>query len=123
MKKTLKKPLVGKWRIVHMDDFTKKDIDEEVPAFIEVESGGTGESQFILVRGALCGDFKNNEVFDFTWDGSDECDEASGDGWMKIRPDGGTTAEGEIRFHCGDTHKFRAVMATNRERQIKEEMH
>lgn len=109
---------VGKWRIIHMDDFTKKDIDMEVPAFIDVERGGCGEFQFILVRGAMCGDFKNNEIFDFTWEGGDDCDEASGDGWMKLRP-GGTAAEGEIRFHCGDTHKFRAVKKPKKNKAVR----
>lgn len=93
-----------------MDDFDQNDVDMEAPARIEIENDGSGEFQFILVQGDMYGNFKNtpNEsIYDFTWEGRDDCSEASGDGWLKLSPDG--TAEGEIRFHHGDTHKFRAV--------------
>lgn len=106
----LKKQLVGKWRIVKMPDFSKADIDEDGKAYFEVKNGGSGEFQFLLAHGFADGKFKNESgmpVFDFTWDGNDECDEAQGDGWMKLGPDG--TAEGEIRFHLGDTYRFRTV--------------
>jgi hypothetical protein len=51
-------------------------------------------------------------IFDFTFEGNDECDSANGDGWMKINED--RTAEGEIRFHLGDTSKFFAKKAKKR---------
>ncbi len=93
-----------------MDDFFRKDIDMEVPAHITLEKGGCGSFQFILVYGEICGDFKDDaQMLDFTWVGNDECDEANGDGWIK--PVSVSDAEGEIRFHGGGTHKFRAVKA------------
>ncbi len=112
-----KKQLVGKWQITFMPDFTKKDVNEEGPASFEVKSDGSGEFRFLLVQGNAYGDFKNNPegpVFDFTWDGSDECDEASGDGWMQANPEG--KAEGGIRFHGGDTYKFRAAKSRQEEK-------
>ena len=106
-----KRRFLGKWRIVHMDDFTNNDIDIEVPAHITLEKGAHGSIHFILVSGEIDGKYVASPgtglcTFDFTWAGNDECDEASGDGWMAFLSD--TRAEGEIRFHCGDTHTFRA---------------
>ncbi len=101
--------LAGKWRIIKMTDFNQKDVDEEVKAHIIIERGGCGEFQFILVRGDISGEFSQTQsgaLFDFTWLGNDECDEASGDGW--IHSMNGTKAEGKIRFHCGDTYEFQA---------------
>jgi len=107
MKINPKKHLVGIWRIIHMDDFDKRDIDMEVPAYMKVEDGGSGEFQFILVFGNTCGVFKMAEkgaIFDFTWEGNDECDEASGDGW--INTEDGKEGAGEIRIHNGDKYGF-----------------
>jgi len=92
-----------------MDDYDKKDIDMDVPAYLKIGHGGSGEFQFILVYGNICGDFKiteNGAFFDFTWDGNDECDEASGDGWFKTED--GKTGAGQIRIHRGDTTGFLA---------------
>lgn len=92
-----------------MTDFDRKDIDMEVKAHITIERGGSGEFQFLLVHGNISGEFvhtPSGALFDFTWLGNDECDEASGDGW--IRSMDGRKAEGKIRFHCGDTHPFQA---------------
>lgn len=81
----------------------------EVPAYLKIENSGSGEFQFILVYGNMCGDFQmagNEAIFDFTWDGNDECDEASGDGWFKT--ENGKSGAGQIRFHYGDKHSFLA---------------
>jgi hypothetical protein len=43
---------------------------------------------------------------DFTWEGSDEMDHASGDGWVKLQKDG--LLKGEIRFHNRDDSTFKA---------------
>ena len=95
-----------------MSEWDKKYCNMEVQAYIKIEKKGIGEFQFGLVFGSITGDFiiRNDEdVFDFTWEGCDKCDEASGDGWMKIKGDG--TAEGEIRFHGGDKSMFWAKKA------------
>jgi len=109
MKANSKKHLVGKWRIFHMDDTDKKDLEAEVPAYIKVESGGYGEFQFCFVHGSICGDFlrsPNGISFDFTWEGNDECDEAFGDGWFKTED--GKAGAGQIRLHYGDKYGFSA---------------
>lgn len=90
-----------------MSEWDDDYVNEEVKAFIKIEKSGMGEFHFGLVQGSMSGDFmklEGNLIYDFTFEGSDECDQASGDGWMKINAD--RTAEGEIRFHLGDKSKF-----------------
>ncbi len=102
-----KNDFIGTWHITKMSEWDNDYVNEEVQAFIKIEKSGDGEFQFGLVQGSMCGDFKKLDgslIYDFTFEGSDECDEESGDGWMKINKD--RTAEGEIRFHAGDTSKF-----------------
>jgi len=97
----------GKWRIIKMSEWDKDYCDMEFPAFIEIKKGGSGEFQFGLVSASLYGELKDaheGRFFDFTWEGNDENDEATGDGWMKLKENG--TAEGEIRFHGGDKSLF-----------------
>ena len=43
---------------------------------------------------------------EFSWEGNDEMDPASGRGWAALSPDG--TLEGRIFFHMGDDSWFRA---------------
>src|SRR5438874_2571889 len=42
----------------------------------------------------------------FGWNGNDEMDEASGDGWAELQPNG--SLEGQICFHGGDEANFTA---------------
>ena len=44
---------------------------------------------------------------DFTWDGNDECDPASGRGFVKLQKDGSLT--GHIYLHHGDAPGFKAI--------------
>ena len=101
------KDLTGIWHITSMSSWDKEYFDAEVKAHIRIENNGTGEFQFGLVYGEICGEFKSAEkIFDFTWDGNDECDDANGDGWTKLK--GADILEGEIRFHSGDHSTFLA---------------
>jgi hypothetical protein len=45
----------------------------------------------------------------YTWEGSDECDSASGSGWLKLKDK--NTIEGNIKFHQGDSSTFLARRA------------
>ena len=97
----------GKWQIVEMSEWDKKYINMEVKAFIEIGLQLDGNFQFGLVSGSIDGGIIKRDgidVFDFTFEGTDENEEVSGDGWMKILDDG--TAEGYFRFHQGDDSKF-----------------
>ena len=102
-----KKDFIGTWRITKMSEWDNDYVNEEVQAFIKIEKSRMGEFHFGLVQGSMSGDYEKcegNLIYDFTFEGSDECDSATGDGWMKINADG--TAEGEIRFHLGDKSTF-----------------
>jgi len=44
---------------------------------------------------------------EFTWDGNDECDPASGRGWAKLEKDG--SLKGRIYIHDGDDSGFKAI--------------
>jgi hypothetical protein len=46
---------------------------------------------------------------EFTWEGNDESDPASGRGWAALEEDG--SLRGHIYFHLGDDSGFRAVRA------------
>jgi len=105
--KAKKSDFTGHWRITKMSEWDADYCDMEIPAYINIEKNGTGEFQSGLMTGSLDGDFKKTSeglLFDFTWDGSNECDEAYGDGWMKLKKEG--VAEGEIRIHRGDSSSF-----------------
>ncbi len=80
-----------------------------VPAYIEILKNGNGGFQFGLVQGEIDGkvvEYPTGNRFEFTWDGGDENDSASGSGWIKV--EGGPQAVGEIRIHRGDDSDFRA---------------
>ncbi len=44
--------------------------------------------------------------FEFTWEGNDECDPASGSGWLRMKEK--DLLEGKFRIHKGDSSIFLA---------------
>jgi hypothetical protein len=99
----------GKWRITKMDLWDQEAIDLLGPAFIEFKGEG-GQFRFIAVDGWMdCrhGQRNGRPSVDFTWDGNDECDPASGRGWVNLQTDGALT--GHISFHHGDDSGFTAM--------------
>jgi hypothetical protein len=79
-------------------------LDMEVEAYIEIDEAGSGEFQFGLVFGQIDGEVVksgDDERFEFTWEGNDECDEASGSGWLKLNDQ--NSIEGVIKIHQGDS--------------------
>ncbi len=77
-------------------------MDMEVEAYIEIEQTGSGEFQFGLVSGQIDGEVVKDgkdRRFEFTWDGNDECDPASGSGWLKLKDK--NSVDGRVKFHQG----------------------
>jgi hypothetical protein len=105
MTRAARKTLIGKWRIVEMELWDTDYLDLVEPAYIRFERGGSGEFVFGVVTGSLDCDYTSESV-EFTWQGHDEMDEASGDGWAELEDDGNLT--GEIKFHLGDESTFKA---------------
>jgi hypothetical protein len=95
----------GKWRIVRMPDYEVGFPDMMEPAYVLFDGRGGGEFAFGCVTGAIHGAGGGNAV-EFTWDGNDEMDEACGDGWAELQPDGSII--GQICFHRGDEANFTA---------------
>lgn len=73
------------------------------PAYILFEAGGSGGFAFGCVTGQIFGSGDGDHIA-FSWTGNDEMEEAKGDGWAEIQPDGSIT--GEIRFQNGDEAEF-----------------
>lgn len=93
----------GKWRITSMEVWDSEYYDMEVPAYVEIKNDDSGYFQFGLVQGELygkIGHYPSGDRFEFTWEGGDENDPASGSGWLQLT--GNDRADGEIRIHRGD---------------------
>lgn len=102
----------GRWRITEMELWDRDTIDLFGPAFIEIGPGDRGRFRFIAVEGVMdLRDVLRHGVvgIEFTWEGDDECDVASGRGWATLSTDGSLT--GRIFIHHGDDSDFRAVRA------------
>jgi hypothetical protein len=98
--------LKGKWRIVEMDAFDDDYPDLAEPAYIEIDERGLGEMAFGALTAALDCAYTPSG-FDFDWDGADEGDQVSGEGWAELQPDGSLL--GEISWRNGDETSFKAV--------------
>lgn len=104
--------LAGTWHITEMGLWDEEYFNMEVRAYIRIAEEGFGDFQFGLVSGSIDGRFVKRgrgERFEFTWDGNDECDRASGSGWLRKKGEG--MIEGEIAFHLGDRSRFLAKRA------------
>ena len=101
--------LVGRWRIVEMELWAQEDVDLVGPGFIELARDHTGSIGFIAVEGGV--DWREasrdgRPGAEFSWEGHDDCDPASGRGWA-VREDDGSL-RGHLCFHRGDDSGFRA---------------
>jgi hypothetical protein len=89
----------GTWHITEMENWDEDYFNMEVQAYIEIDKRGMGDFQFSLVAGQIDGELVKEEAsekLDFTWEGGDENDEASGSGWIKIRWKGRSNFTREI---------------------------
>jgi len=103
------KVFTGTWRIYEMKMWDADYFNMEVQAYIKINSDKSGNFQFGLVSGYMDGKivkYADENRFEFTWEGNDECDSAFGYGWVKIK--GKDLLEGEFRFHNGDDSSFLA---------------
>lgn len=102
----------GTWHIFEMEMWDEDYFNMEVQAYIRIDSDKMGVFQFGLVSGDIDGkivEYPDGKRFEFTWEGNDECDPASGFGWVRIKEK--DLLEGEIRIHCGDDSTFLARRA------------
>jgi len=101
---------VGRWRIVAMDLWGPEDVDLVRPGFVEFGKNQTGRFGFLAVEGGIDwreGARGGQPGVEFSWEGYDEGDPASGRGWAVLDDDG--SLGGHIFFHLGDDSGFHAV--------------
>jgi len=98
--------LQGKWRIVETELWDRAYLDLVEPAFIMIDHRGGGEMAYGAFTAALDCGLGQNGVH-FTWDGADEGDQVSGDGWAELQDDGSLV--GEISYRNGNETTFKAV--------------
>lgn len=102
--------LLGRWRITRMPDYTEDYPDMMEPAYILFEPR-SGEFAFGCVTGHIFGGPGDQHAIEFHWAGNDEMDEAQGDGWAELQPDG--ALKGQICLHGGDEADFIARRETS----------
>src|SRR4051794_9115496 len=105
MKKT---PLAfeGRWHIVSMAMWDEDFINAEEQGYVEFEKGGQGGFHFGYVHGVMdCRETTRDghPAVEWSWEGNDEMDEASGRGWAVLK---GDELHGLIAFHQGDESEF-----------------
>ncbi len=103
--------LKGKGRIVETELWGRAYLDLAGAASIEINERGLGDMAFGALTAALHRAYTPSG-FDFTWDGSDEGDQLSGDGWAELQPDGSLL--GEISWQKGTPPAGAALMAADR---------
>lgn len=107
----------GDWRIMTMELWAKDAIELLGPGLFTFEDEAFGEFRFIAVRGWMDCRFAERDgrpLVEFSWQGKDERDDASGRGWGVIEDDG--TLAGRIYFHQGDDSAFTATRTTGGQR-------
>jgi len=94
----------GKWHVVETPGY-----DMAVAgAYIYFGKAG-GEFAFDCLTGSIHGACDGNDV-EFRWEGNDEMEPASGDGWAELQENG--SLEGEISLDNGDDIPFIARRST-----------
>ena len=105
-RRSIPSPFEGRWRITSMEMWSQGVVDAEVEGYFEFRSDGFGRFQFAYVSGDI--DYRDSKregkpCIEWSWDGNDELDPASGRGWAVID---GDEINGLIAIHRGDESPF-----------------
>jgi hypothetical protein len=101
------KAFKGRWRIAEMDVWDNPDLDLIEPAHITFEGDNDGSFAFVAVTGKLdvrYGARDGSACAEFSWEGFDDNDPASGRGWAALGTAGRLV--GHIFIHNGDDSGF-----------------
>jgi hypothetical protein len=90
--------VLGKWRVVETPDYDMAGAN----SYIEFDKEG-GTFALDCLTGSIHG-YCEGDAVEFTWEGNDEMDEASGHGWAELQQDG--SLQGEICLESGDEIAF-----------------
>jgi hypothetical protein len=104
---------IGKWRIIEMELWDQDYIDLVIPGYFSFDKDDLGNFQFWTVEGQI--EYRIEQITDverleFSWEGSDENDQALGRGWAVLN---GDYLEGRLYFHLGDNSWFKAKRITD----------
>jgi hypothetical protein len=97
------KAFAGRWRIVEMDVWDKDFLDLVETAHLTFKGAADGEIAFGALKGFLdvrYGTRDGSACAEFSWDGNDENDPASGRGWVVLGTAGRLV--GHFYIHNGD---------------------
>jgi len=97
--------LVGRWRIVEANIWGRDYLDLCGPAAIVIGADGRGEIDFGAMQATLDVEYGPTSIA-FTWIGSDEMDEVSGEGSVELLDDG--SIEIEFEYDSGDEAVLKA---------------
>ncbi|MEJ2418411.1 MAG: hypothetical protein P8Y45_16070 [Exilibacterium sp.] len=102
------KEILGKWKIIEMEQWDQDYIDLVEPGFIQFDKDDLGDFVFGTVKGAIDYRFSNepNSKIEFSWEGDNEDDSVSGRGWVVIERN--KEIYGMLYIHCGDESWFKA---------------
>lgn len=98
----------GKWEIIKTSMWEKDDLDLVQTAYISFDDD-SGKFHFICVDGILDVEYNDNKA-EFSWEGNDEGEMASGRGWATINED---EMHGKIYFYQSDNSTFVATKMNN----------
>jgi len=93
---------------MEMEVWDQDYVNIEVPGHFTFHKDGSGHFQFGLVQGEMDCRLENangKARIEFSWEGQEELDPASGRGWAMIENE---ELKGRIFFHQGDDSAFRA---------------
>jgi len=105
---SVRRSLLGTWRIIKTELWKQSDLDEIVEAHLTLENDNLGEFAFLCVRADI--DYRVVERdglpgIEFSFQGEDELDPVSGRGWAVLAAD---ELRGRLFFHRGDDSAFTA---------------
>jgi hypothetical protein len=106
----LAKAFKGRWRIAEMDVWDNDDLDLIEPAHITFEGQNSGSLAFVSVVGQLdvhYGSRDGSACAEFSWEGFNDADPASGRGWAALGTAGRLV--GDIFIHNSDSSGFVAL--------------
>ena len=103
------KRFFGPWYIDEMEVWDSNDLDLLGPANITFDDDGYGSVQFVAISAFIDCEFSERNglaLVEFSWQGNDDNDLASGRGWAVIERDG--KMRGHIFIHYADNSAFTA---------------
>jgi hypothetical protein len=104
-----RRPFIGEWHIVEMEQWDREDLDLLGPAYLTLDRRGQGTMRFVALEAGV--DYRPGvrdglPAVEFSFDGNDEGDRISGRGWAVLTAG---TLRGRVFLHDGDESTFSAT--------------